>query len=186
MPALPSVGVEHLDAQDLLDELCEEQLAYSMNLACLEQAIEQAPREAATRAAIATLEARYRDLVTVRDALARIHHASIERRVQRIFVTDSALTDYLRGLYAWVHAIVRALEHLAGTLRTRQPPVDWALLRWRIEEAKNFHFDELIPQIRADVATLAAVPGAEFIDDAVERTFAAAALLETRLDQRFA
>jgi len=177
---MPTVDVEYLDAQHVLDELCEEQLALSMNLACLEKAIEQAPHVQA----IAIVDARYRDVAALRDALAAIHQASVERKVQRLFVTDSALGDYLRGLYAWAHAIVRALEHLAATMRTRQP--DWALLRWRIEEAKNFHFDDLHAQIRADVASLAATPNAERLDDAVENLFVAAAILETRLDQRFA
>src|SRR5205085_11975105 len=86
---MPSARVDYLDAQELLDEFCEEQLALSMNLACLEKAIEQAPREPASRAAITTLEARCRDIMTLRDSLAAIHHASIDRSVQRIFVTDS-------------------------------------------------------------------------------------------------
>ncbi len=181
-PMLPA-SVEHLDAQDLLDELCEEQLALSVNLACLEKAIEDAPRDAATSYAVAALEARCRDVTTLRDALAALHQLAIDKRVQRLFVADAALADYARGLYAWAHAVVRALETLAVTLRTRRN-IDWAMLRWRIDEAKNFHFDELQPRIRADAASIDA-PSRDELEDTIDRLFTAAGILETRLDRKF-
>ncbi|HEY8074921.1 MAG TPA: hypothetical protein VIF62_12445, partial [Labilithrix sp.] len=107
---------------------------------------------------------------------------AIDKRVQRLFVADAALADYARGLYAWAHAVVRALETLAITLRTRR--ADWAMLRWRLEEAKNFHFDELQPKIRSDAASIDASCSEE-LEDAIDRLFTAAGVLETRLDRKF-
>jgi len=192
-PFPPAADIDFLDAQELLDELCEDQLTLSMNLACLERAIEQAPRDASARAALRTLEARLADLGAFRDALAVVQVASVDPRVQRLFSADSSTADYLRGLYAWAHAVVRALDQLAASLRTLQP--DWALLRWRIDEAKNFHFDELQDDIRRDLQALSVVanrgsfgprrPNVEELQYAMERLFSTATALEEHLDERF-
>jgi hypothetical protein len=194
-PSIPlprATEIEFLDAQDLLDELCEDQLTMSMNLACLEVAVAAAPRDAASRAALRTIDARIADLGALRDALANVHVATIDTRLQRLVVPDSPLADYLCGVYAWAHAVVRALDHLVSSLRA-QP--DWALVRWRIEEAKNFHFDELHDAIRADLLALAVVvhggsfgaarPAIEDLQYAVERLIATAVTLEEHLDERF-
>lgn len=192
-PLPRATDIEFLDAQELLDELCEDQLTLSVNLTCLEDAAQRAPRDASARAALAALEARLGDLGGLRDALAAVLQASVDPRLQRLVVPDSPLADYLRGLYAWVHAVVRALEHVAVSLRKLQP--DWALYRWRIEEAKNFHFDELQDAIRADLQALAIVanggsfgadlPPIEALQQAVARLFKQATRLEEHLDQRF-
>lgn len=192
-PFPPAANIDFLDAQDLLDELCEDQLTLSMNLACLERAIEQAPRDASARAALRTLEARLADLGALRDALAAVQVASVDPRLQRLYSADSPLADYLRGLYAWAHAVVRALDQLAASLRALQP--DWALLRWRIDEAKNFHFDELHEDIRKDLTALSIVanagsfgprrPKVEELQYATERLFSTATALEEHLDERF-
>jgi hypothetical protein len=192
VPLPRATDIEFLDAQDLLDELCEDQLTMSMNLARLEETIAAAPRDASAQAALRTMAARIADLGALRDALATVHVATVDPRLQRIVVPDSALGDYLRGIYAWGHAVVRALDDLAGSLRA-QP--DWALLRWRIEEAKNFHFDELHEAIRADVLALTIVanggsfgaerPAIEDLEYAVERLIATAVALEEHLDERF-
>jgi hypothetical protein len=75
------------------------------------------------------------------------------------------------------------LDHLANSLRALRP--DWALLRWRIEEAKNFHFDELHDAIRNDVLALASVAPIEELHYAVEHLFATGVALEEHLDERF-
>jgi hypothetical protein len=182
-PAPRGAEIEWLDAQDLLDELCEDQITMSMNLACLERVVQNAPRDPSARAAFRTLEARIADLGALRDVLGAVASLTVERRFHRLFVPDAALADYLRGIYAWAHAVIRALDTLASSLRALQP--DWALLRWRLEEAKNFHFDELIDAIRADVVRVSAVPRADELAYAVERLFATATALEERLDERF-
>ncbi len=193
-PALPrATDIEYLDAQDLLDSLCEDQLTLSMSLTCLEEAIGQAPRDPSARAALRTLESRILDLGALRDALAQVMLATVDPRVQRLVVPDAPLAEYLGGIHAWTNAVMRALDQLAVSLRTLQP--DWALLRWRIEEAKNFHFDELSGAIRADLQALAIVsnggsfganaPPVDALRLAVEQLFAVATQLEGNLDQRF-
>ncbi len=194
VPAFPPVApIVHLDAQDLLDELCEDQLTLSMNLACLERVVEEAPRDASARAAIQTLELRLVDMAALRDALAAVQTASVDPRLQRLYATDSVLADYLRGVYAWGHAIVRALDQLASSLRVLSP--DWAMLRWRIEEARNFHFDELQEQIRTDVVALSIVanggslgsdpPDVAALQHALESLFTTTNAVEQHLDERF-
>jgi hypothetical protein len=171
--ALPVAAIDHLDAQDLLDELAEEQLAFTMNLACLERAFDHAPNGGARDA----LAQRIDDLSALHDALEDLEKTAIDPRVHRAYVEGAALSDYLRGVYAWVHATCRALEHLAAGLAKRN--VDWAIYRWRIEEAKNFHFDELWPQIRADVKSIAN----EDFDLGVALVCARSSILEKRLGE---
>lgn len=192
MPLPRATEIEYLDARDLLDELCEDQLMFSMNLSCLEELVAASPADGPARAALRTLAARLADLGALRDALANVQLSTIDPHLQRIVVPDSPLADYLRGIYAWAHAVVRALDHLAGSLRV-QP--DWALLRWRIEEAKNFHFDELHEPIRADLTALTVVanggafganrPAVVELQYEVERLIATAVALEEHLDERF-
>lgn len=191
--AMPVANIDWLDAQDLLDELCEDQLTLSMNLACLEQAVEGTPRLPATRSALSALQARLVDLGVLRDALAAVQLRTADPRVHRLFLPDAPLADYLRGLYAWAHAVVRALDQLAAGVRAAKP--DWAMLRWRLEEAKNFHFDELHEPIRADLAALAVLEGslaargeelaAGDLERAVEHLLAVAGQAVRRLDERF-
>jgi hypothetical protein len=193
-----AADIEHLDAQDLLDELCEDQLTLSANLARLQESAASAPRDASAAAALRTLDARLLDLGALRDALARVQLATVDTRLQRLVVPESPLADYLRGIYAWAHAVVRALEHLASSLQPRSPQrsqPDWALLRWRIEEAKNFHFDELHEPIRADLLAFTIIahggsfgadhPRIEELQYAVERLISTAVALEEHLDERF-
>lgn len=191
LAAPPAADVHYLDAQELLDELCEDHLNLAMSLACLERAAEDGPRDPSARAALRALESKVGDLFAVRDALGAIQQIAVDRRLHRLFVPDAALAEYLRGIYAWLHAVVRALDDVATTLHSLS--TDWALFRWRIEEAKNFHFDELHDAVRADLAALAVVarvfrgPPAR-VDDlaaAVGRLFSVAETLEASLDQRF-
>lgn len=191
-PLLRTPEIDFVDAQELLDELCEDQLTLSMSLGGLEEAIAEAPAGPSARAAVRTLTARFADLSALRDALANVHQSFVDVRLQRILMPDSPLAEYLRGLYAWAHAVVRALDFLARSLANRP---DWALLRWRIEEAKNFHFDELHETIRADLLALsiianggsfgANIPPANELQYAVERLLSTAVALEEHLDERF-
>lgn len=187
-----AADIELNDARELLDELCEEQLMMSIDLARLEESLAAAPWDPSARAALRTLEAQLGELGAVRDALASVHVAAVDPRLLRVFVPDAPATEYLRGVYGWMHAVVRAFEHLAGSLRL-QP--DWALLRSRLEEAKNFHFDELHEPIRADLLALMILadggslgvggPAIEALRCALERLLAAAVTLEAHLDERF-
>ena len=193
-----AADIQHLDAQDLLDELCEDQLTMTMSLARLMESVASAPRDVSVAAALRTLDARLADLGALRDALARVHLATVDTRLQRLVVPESPLADYLRGIYAWGDAVVRALEHLASSLQPESPlraHPDWALLRWRIEEAKNLHFDELHEPIRADLLAFTIIanggsfgadhPRINELEYAVERLISTAVALEEHLDERF-
>jgi hypothetical protein len=192
VPLPRATEIDYLDAQDLLDELCEDQLVLTMNLTCLEQRVAAARPDDASRAALGTLSARIADLDALRDALAIVQLSAIDPRLQRIAVPDSPLADYLNGLYAWAHAVVSALDELARSLHG-QP--DWAFLRGSLEEAKNLHFDELHEAIRADLTALTVVayggafganhPPVEELEYAVEHLIATAVALEKHLDERF-
>jgi hypothetical protein len=180
-------NLEWLEAQELLDELCEDQLTLSMNLACLERAAQNRPRDPSTRAALQSLDARIVELGNVRDALAVLQLCTISKSVQRAFLPNAPLADYVRGAYAWMHAVLRALDQLVAGLCTMQP--DWASYRWRVEEAKNFHFDELEEAIEEDLVQLLSESGDEEavgqLAAAFEAALAEARILEERLDQRF-
>lgn len=180
-------NVEWLEAQDLLDELGEDHLTLSVKLACLERATGDRPRDPATMAALDTLDARLGDLARVRDVLGLLQLAAGPRGVHRAFLPDAPLAEYLRGVYAWMFAVVRALEQLVAGLRVMQP--DWATYRWRIEEAKNFHFDELEDAILDELATLVAESGdpdaVTELTASFEVLITCARQLEVRLDERF-
>lgn len=191
-PLPRATDIDYLDAQDLLDELCEDQLVLTMNLTCLERLVAAAKPDVASSVALRTLSARIADLDALRDALAIVQLSTIDPRLQRIAVPESPLADYLNGLYAWAHAVVSALDELARSLHA-QP--DWALLRGSLEEAKNLHFDELHEAIRADLTALTVVahggafganhPPVEELEYAVEHLIATAVALEKHLDERF-
>jgi hypothetical protein len=178
-------SVEWLEAQDLLDELCDDQLVLSMNLGCLERSSLERPRNLCAVAALRSIELRLRDLANVRDALAVLQLSTIAKSVHRAFLPDAPLADYLRGVYAWSHAVVKALDELVSGLTSAQP--DWASYRWRIEEAKNFHFFELEDAIIDDLAALLDEGADEGAVRQLRRAFRtlldAARELEARLDE---
>jgi hypothetical protein len=160
--------IDWLDAEAVLDELDEDQLALSMRIAGLERAGVIGSKDEATRNALRPLHDRLGDLIDVCDALAALQRSAIAQSVHRAFLPDAPLAEYVRGVYAWMHAVVRALEELVfgvrrGERKTKPMDLfapdepnepDWATYRWRIEEAKNFHFHELERAIRIDLAQL--------------------------------
>ncbi|MDF2697820.1 MAG: hypothetical protein K0S65_6203, partial [Labilithrix sp.] len=122
----------------------------------------------------------------VRDALAILQLAAASRCMQRAFLPDAPLADYLRGVYAWLFAVVRALEQLTTDLAAGQP--DWVTFHWRIEEAKNFHFDELEGDVLHDLLALReAGADAEVVAGVVaayDKVLAEARALEHLLEER--
>lgn len=152
-PRRPGLGrVEWLEAQDLLDELGDEQLTLSLNLECLERARHARPTDPCAIAALPSIAQRIEDLGRVRDALARLQLATVAKSVHRALLPDQPLAEYLRGVYAWTLAIVRALDQLVAGLVQARP--DWSLYRSRVEEATCFHFPELEDAIEEDLASL--------------------------------
>jgi hypothetical protein len=163
--AMPAASIDWLEAHDVLDEIGEEQQALGVRLSCLDQAIAYVPRDARGRE-IAKLIASAADLGALRDALTSVQVVAVDRRVQRLFLPDAPLAEYVRGLYAWAHAIVAALDTMATALRSSREP-DLALLRARLDEANNFHFDELHGAIRVELTSLEGVPSADDLIHAV-------------------
>ena len=143
-----------LDAEELLDELCEDQLRLSSSLLALERVCLDAGRlECPTaQAALRSVDVLLGELRAVRDGLAMVQLAALPSSVHPALLTDAPLAEYLRGVFAWMHAVVRAVADLVAGLIHREPA--WSLYRWRIEEAKNFHFFELETDIRADFDAL--------------------------------
>jgi hypothetical protein len=188
-PAAPDVEIEFLDALELLDDLGDDQVTLSMALARIESATEHGPRDLSALAALRSIDQCVEDVRAVRNAIADIQRIAIDRRLHRVFIADAPLAEYLRGVYAWMHAVVRALETVATQLHTLS--ADYAVFRWRIEEAKNFHFEELHEEIRADLGALAVVardfdppyPPIRELGAAVTRLFVAATSLEASLEQ---
>jgi hypothetical protein len=187
--AAPDVEIEFLDALELLDDLGDDQLTLSMALASIERATETGPRDLSALAALRAVYERVEDIRAVRNAIAEVQRIAVDKRLHRIFVGDAPLAEYLRGVYAWLHEVARALGAVAFELQTLS--ADWAAFRRRIDEAKNFHFDELMVPIVEDLKALAEVsrsfepphPPVRQLAAAIGRLFKAARYLEASLDQ---
>lgn len=187
--AAPNVDIEFLDALELLDDLGDDQVTLSMALASIERVTETGPRDLSALAALRSVYERVEDLRAVRNAIAEVQRIAVDRRLHRIFVADAPLAEYLRGVYAWLHEAARALGVVARELQTLS--ADYAAFRRRMDEAKNFHFDELMGHIAKDLKALHAVskeldpphPPVRELTGAIARLFQAATCLEASLDQ---
>src|SRR5690606_34225328 len=104
--------IDWLDAQAVLDELGEDQIALGMRLAGLEHASRERAEGDPRTSARDLLRELLPDLAGVVGALAELQRAAVSRHVQRAFLPDAPLADYARGVYAWTHAVVRALDAL--------------------------------------------------------------------------
>ncbi len=130
-----------------------------------------------------TLKGRAQALAHVRDGLLQVLAAASS--VPRLFRDGTAFVDYLRGVAAWSHATLEALgEHARSLGPTGQStstgaPTDFA---WRVELAKNLHFDELMGEVEAELAEAGAYdPAVDAVRAAMERLFYVARALEARL-----
>lgn len=187
--AAPDVEIEFLDALELLDDLGDDQVTLSMALASIERVTESGPRDLSALAALRSVYERVEDLRAVRNAIAEVQRIAVDRRLHRIFVADAPLAEYLRGVYAWLHEAARALGVVAIELQTLS--ADYASFRRRMDEAKNFHWSELIGHIAADLKALNEVsktadpphPPVRELTAAIARLFQAATRLEASLDQ---
>jgi len=174
------------DARAAIDQMGDEQLALTTAMICLDQQLETEVDPRAARA-FAELRERAADVHELREALAAMYVLATDRALEPAFAADAPLVDYVRGVYAWAHAAVRALTDLAYGLRQGRP--DWALCRYRLAEARHFHLEELQGDVRADVCALrlvgAGADRASELDERVEELFACAMWAEMRLDARF-
>ena len=181
------------DAPAVVDAIADDQLTLTMDLLCLESAIDVLPYDPSTRAAAQTLAERLEDLAELRDAINAVYLDLFDARVALVNLSSAngSLGDYLRGLHAWSKAVVRAFEELSTGLRRQNP--DWALLRTRLEDAQIFYLEDLERVISSQVVAL--YHEASELDDPrdplhdfgahVDELFASAAWLRTALEQRF-
>ncbi len=180
---------EIAEARAVLDEISDEQLGLTVDLVCLDRALEDVQFTGAPRGTAAvrqTLRDRARDAHELREALAGILGMASDHTFLPLFTLDATLADYLRGVYAWASAAIDGMSELVGGLRQGRP--DWALFRFRLEEAKRFHMMDLQEGVRADLAALRGIVGATDqvaeLASRLEGLFSVAVWLEVRLDQR--
>jgi hypothetical protein len=180
---------EIAEARAVLDEVSDEQLGLTVDLVCLDRALEDAHFVGAPRGTVVVrqiLRDRARDAHELREALAGIFTMASDHTFLPLFTLDATLADYLRGVYAWASAAIDGMSELVGGLRQGRP--DWALFRFRLEEAKRFHMMDLQEGVRADLAALRGIVGATgqvaLLTRRVEELFSIQMWLEVRLDQR--
>ena len=138
--------------RSILEELGDEQRALSASLTSTDRIVDGVPRDPSAHAAAQSMRERLGDLGELRTALDAVYLDSTDPRMLEILGRDAALSEYMRGLYAWTKAVFRAFEELAAGLRVLHP--DWAVLRQRLEDARAFYLDDLEGQIALDVGRL--------------------------------
>jgi hypothetical protein len=184
-------GTQDEVSRAVLDELSEAQLGFTMSLLRAKDMILGIPRDPSAHAAAQSIRDRIADLHEVRSALAAVNLDACDARLAPLFAENGALTDYLRGLYTWTRALVRALEEIADGLRVLDP--NWALLRARIEDFASFYLVELEKPI-AHAATILRLRHPELdnpndplvdFDEHLSQLFWAAAYLAKNLENRF-
>jgi len=153
----PHLGrIDEVEAQDVLEDLAEEAQAIEARLDRLERAAvsleshaRPRPDDATSVAAFEALDACFAEMRQVRRALVRVREIGDVRRAHHLFVGDVA--DYLRGLCAWLHATLDAMDQLVAELWAGSP--EYVKYRSRIQAAKNLHFDELEAPLLARLAS---------------------------------
>lgn len=185
-PVSLDAGIAWIDAQDVLDEMADDELRLATALTGLSHACMLTPPDPSTNAAARIVANHLSDLTTLRDALVQVHALGSEPRLHALFLPDTALSDYLRGVFAWAFAVVSALEELAESVRTRR--ADLEAFRAHVEDAQNLHFDELVDPIREELRAFLSkeeqvarpLPLAD-LRAAIENAFETALTLDARL-----
>jgi hypothetical protein len=136
----------------MLDDLAGDQLTLTMGLLCLDGDGDGLPYDPSARAAARTLAERLDDLAILRDSLQSFHLDLFDPRVASVRIDGGPLAEYLRGVYTWTRAVIRAFEDLRAELWALRP--DWMKLRARLEDAAAFYLKDLEPLIRAQAARL--------------------------------
>ncbi|MEO6419975.1 MAG: hypothetical protein ABIP39_11235, partial [Polyangiaceae bacterium] len=105
------------------------------------------------------------------------HGDADEPRMALVLRPDGPLADYLRGIMAWSHSVVRAFDELVTSLSTGR--ADWSRLHLRLAEGAVFHLQDLVRPIRQEASSLDVRP------EHMEELFWGAALLQLTLATRF-
>jgi hypothetical protein len=175
----------------VVEELSEDQITLTMSLLCVQNMVAEVPRDPSAHAAAQSVKERLADLTELKNALGNVNLDACDPRLAPLFAENAPLNDYLRGLFAWTKAVLRALEELARGLRVLDP--DWATLRARLEDASVFYLADLERPI-AEQATRLRLripeindprdPLADFDEHLIE-LFWAASYLAKGLEKRF-
>jgi hypothetical protein len=128
-------------ASDILQELSDAQVALTKALIGAQALVAGIPRDPSAHAAAQSIRERIADLNELRTALAAVNLDACDPRTSVLFTENAPLTEYMRGLYVWVQAVLRALDELASGLRVLAP--DWSLLRARLEDSTTFYLTNL-------------------------------------------
>lgn len=127
-----------------------------------------------------TLKGHAQALAHVRDGYLQV--LGVVGLVPRLLHERSAFVEYLRGLAAFSHAALEAIGEHARSLGPQGTSARGAELSFRVELAKNLHFDELMSEVRDELEDAGAYdPSVDAVRAATERLFHVARALEQRL-----
>lgn len=135
-----------------LEELSQEQRALGEALRMFDLDEMDLPRDPSLHAAARSMLSRLEDLGELRSAIGAVYLDATDPRMGEVLDRDSALTEYMRGLYTWCRGVLRAFEELAEGLRMSAP--DWSLLRGRLDDARVFYMEDLEGQVQLEVARM--------------------------------
>lgn len=137
----------------LFVELAEEGVALGRGIARLSRYVRRVPADRACQSAMAELRLRLLDLEWLCQVVPEVvaHASALGLDGKGI------LGEYLRGTYAWAHAVLCALEDHAARLSLGQ--LDGPALLGRLEDADNLRWDDLEDPLRAEALALRFGPG---------------------------
>ena len=139
-------------APSFVEQLADEQRGLGEAIKSFDLDAMDLPRDPSVHAAAQSMTERMADLAELRSALGAVYLDATDPRMHELLAVDSALSEYLRGLYTWCRGTLRAFFELAEGLRTLSP--DWACLRSRLDDARAFYLEELEGQIQIEVARM--------------------------------
>ena len=146
----PSAEVEVV--QRFLEEIGGAQFSLTMRLNELDRVASNSAPNEATEVARAALDLRIAELDHLRDALNDLYLEAAAPEVADALAQDGVFTEYLRGVYAWAEALLRALEVLNVELTALKP--DWFRMRSRINDARDFYLANLEDDVRGAIEAL--------------------------------
>ena len=148
------------------------------------------PPDPAVHAATQSVLERLKDVEALEHAITE---ACLETRDDRLIslTLDGAFAEYIRSLFAWGLAVVRALDELVADLKRLAP--EWPKLRERLVEAEGFYLAALEPEVIEQVERLRVEreqlgdyqPLPPQTQQKIEELFLSAAGLQQGLEKRF-
>ena len=146
-----------LEARTFVDEMTTAQMELTAQIVTLAWVTHAIPEHPVTQGVGTYIREAGKSFTRLRSALSALRLDARGVRLGALLAPDANLADYLRGLYAWSAALVRALEDLALEARVRAPR--WGKLQRRIEDARVFHLDDLESAVRKQWAQMRRATG---------------------------